>query len=192
MDRESHKENLLKFFEMAESKKAKVDKRDGLLSRIIEYQADQDFAIEQIVRVTSKEELLKPDKREETVAECEIELEDQKAFLRPKKAVVDNLYTGAPEHEKGFFQTLSRKNPAVAECISTEGVHIARRPEEYNITPDQLAQMRIDMEARIKAIDYEILRREKEPRMEALKFIISHFKEEEADLARPQTQPYDE
>ena len=43
----------------------------------------------------------------------------------------------------------------------------------------------------MKVIEYELIRRLKEPsRMEAIKFIISNFKEEEADLTRPQTQNY--
>ena len=44
----------------------------------------------------------------------------------------------------------------------------------------------------MKAVEYELIRRLKEPRMEAIKFIINNFKEEEADLTRPQTQNYDD
>ena len=51
--------------------------------------------------------------------------------------------------------------------------------------------MKNEYETRVKAIDYEIIRRIKEPKMEALKFVITHFKEEEDDLTNPQTQDYE-
>jgi uncharacterized Rmd1/YagE family protein len=94
LQRDAHNKKLIHFTEMAESKKAKIDKKEGLLARTEEYQADAAFRDEQIFRVLQKEELLKSEKVNETIAEFETELEEMKASLRPKKSVVDNFYTG--------------------------------------------------------------------------------------------------
>ena len=99
---------------------------------------------------------------------------------------------GASDYERDFYRSLPRKNPAIAEGISPEGVPIAGRLAEYILTLAELEQYKTDMQSRMKAIDYEIFRREKEPRMEALKFVILHFKEEEGDFAQPETQSLDE
>jgi hypothetical protein len=188
----SHKKKLTTFEEMAVAKKVRVDEFDGLFTRTEEYLGDVDFGHNQIVRVLSKEALLKPDSKERTVAICEEQLEDGKLALAPKKKIVDILYTASSEHEKGFFRSLPHKNPELAEGVAEDGTPIAGRPEEYNLHVEDLLRMKGDMEARVKALDYEIFRRSKEPRMEALKFIILMFKEEEQDLARHQTQSLDE
>jgi len=99
---------------------------------------------------------------------------------------------GASDYERGFFRSLSQKNGAIAEAFTAEGVPIAGRIAGYTLPLNELEQYKIDTQARLKAIDYEILRREKEPRMEALKFVILHFKEAEGDLAKPETQSEDE
>jgi len=101
------------------------------------------------------------------------------------------LYIVANETEKDFFRSLSKKKTAVGKSLSSEGVSINAVPASYNFTSENLQEMKNEYETRVKAIDYEIIRRIKEPKMEALKFVITHFKEEEADLTNPQTQDYE-
>ena len=94
LDRDSHKESQLKFDEMAEMKKVRVDKRGGMMNRLEEYQRDRDFTDGQIARVLEKEELLKKVNVKNTIIDCEAELDEHKAYLRVKKLIIDNLYTG--------------------------------------------------------------------------------------------------
>ena len=142
----NHKNNLVDYSIMTENKRAKIDKREGLIQRTQEYLSDFDFYESQIVRVLEKEEQLKPDQVNETVEIFETELEGLKSFLKPKKAIIDNIYTGATDIEKSFFRSLSRKNPAVGETTSPEGLPIAGQPASYNLSINDLEQIKIAME----------------------------------------------
>ena len=95
--------------------------------------------------------------------------------LEPIKAKTDKWYSAASVAEKEMLRSYSQLNPALAE-VEVNGQRVAGQPAAYNLSKEDLERTKRVMLKRAAAIDYELLKRDLEPKKKAYELIIDNFK----------------
>lgn len=84
-----------------------------------------------------------------------------------------NQHIGKNPNENKFVEAL-RKN----KCVKNESGEVVQVvPKTYHYNVEELLKIRLDMEIRVIAIDYEIKRRENEAGQIVLSYLASEFRE---------------
>jgi hypothetical protein len=105
---------------------------------------------------------------------CQKKIDEWEEKIEEIREKTTTHYDASSDKEKDFLRSLSAKTVQLAE-VYEQGNHHAGIPPTYNLTENDLQFLLNDMNARVRAIEYEILRRQFEPEKIVYDYFITRY-----------------